>query len=77
MILLIVLAVILIAVGLMGGGLLILVAGIRREEKAGSLTVRSPGLAASGARAINGVYVRRPGVSYRVTNYPRGTKSAW
>lgn len=67
MILLIVLAVTLVAVGIMAGGLLILAAGIRREEKAGSLTIKSPGLTSSGARAVNGVYVRRPGISHQVT----------
>jgi hypothetical protein len=72
MILLIVLAAVLIAAGIAAGGLLTVVVGIHREERAGSLTGRSPGLTASGARAINGVCVRRPGIlqSYRP---PAGT----
>ncbi|HET6187466.1 MAG TPA: hypothetical protein VFE59_10745 [Trebonia sp.] len=64
MILFFVLAVVLVAAGIAVGGLLIVVVGIHREERAGSLTGQSPGLAASGARAINGVYVRRPTAPY-------------
>ena len=71
MILLIVLAVVLVAAGIAAGGLLFVVAGIHREEKAGSLTVSSPSVVASGARAINGVYVRRPGIRYQYTGHPR------
>jgi hypothetical protein len=71
MLLLIVLAVVLMGAGIAVGGLLIVVVGIRREEKAGSLTGKSPGLVASGARAINGVYVRRPEMLYQGTGYPQ------
>jgi hypothetical protein len=71
MILLIVLAVVVVAAGIATGGLLFVVAGIHREEKAGSLTVSSPSAVASGARAINGVYVRRPGIRYQDTGRPR------
>lgn len=72
MILLIVLAVVLVAAGATVGGLLIVVVSIHREEKAGSLTVSSPNRAASGARAINGVYVRRPGIRYQTTSQDAG-----
>lgn len=51
-----------------GAALGILVAvslGIRREEKANSLTIGSPGRTASGARAIMRVYAREPGVAYQ------------
>ena len=65
------LAVVLVAVGIAAGGLLIVLAGIHREKKAGSLTIQSPDLAATGARAINGAYVRHPGVRYQVTGHPR------
>jgi hypothetical protein len=71
MILLIVLAVVVVAAGIATGGLLFVVAGIHREEKAGSLTVSSPSVVASGARVINGVYVRRPGIRYQDTGQPR------
>lgn len=70
MILLLVLAVILVTAGIVVGGLLIVVVGIHREERAGSLAGKSPGLAASGARAINGVYVRRPTVPYQAVDHP-------
>jgi len=56
----------LIAGGAGLGGVLIVSLGIRREEKAGSLTVASPGRAASGARATMSVHARRTGVSYQV-----------
>lgn len=72
MILILVLAVVLIAAGAVAGGLVIVVVGIHREEKAYSLTVKSPGRAASGARTINGVYTRRPGVRAQASGHPRG-----
>jgi hypothetical protein len=60
MILAFALAVTLVVIGAVAGGLAIVVIGIHREEKAYSLTGKSPGWTASGARAINGVYVRSP-----------------
>jgi hypothetical protein len=63
------LGVALIGAGIVLGGLLIVVAGIHHEEKASSLTGRSPGLIASGARTINGVSVRQSGMSHR--GYPQ------
>lgn len=40
------------------GGLAVVTMGIRREEKSYSLTGKSPGRAASGARAMNGLHTR-------------------
>lgn len=75
MILMLGLAVVLVVAGAGFGGLMTLAAGIHREEKACSLTVKSPGRAASGARAIHGVYTRRPGILQQASEYPQG--SSW
>lgn len=55
----------LIAAGATVGIVVVISLGIRREEKANSLTIGSPGPAASGARAIMKVYARCPGVAYQ------------
>jgi hypothetical protein len=55
----------LIAGGTALGVVVVISLGIRREEKYSSLTVDSPGLAASGARSIMAVSSRRPGVAYQ------------
>jgi hypothetical protein len=59
-----------ITIALIGGGaalgiVAVVSLGIRHEEKASSLTIGSPGRAASGARAIMRVYARCPGVAYQ------------
>lgn len=72
MILILALAAVLVATGTVAGVLAILAVGIHREEKACSLTVKSPGRAASGARTINGVYTRRPGVLHQASRHPQG-----
>jgi Flp pilus assembly protein protease CpaA len=51
-------AVVLIGAGVVAGILTVVVLGIRREEKAYSLTIGSPGRLASGARVINGAHAR-------------------
>jgi hypothetical protein len=59
-------AITLIVAGAVGGGLVVVVAGIRREERSYryesgcSFTAGSPGRSASAARAISGAYARRP-----------------
>jgi hypothetical protein len=62
MILAITLAVALILMGAIAGGLAVVVVGIHREEKAKSITAKSPSRALSGVRAINGVCVRSSGM---------------
>jgi len=59
-----------IAIALIGWGaalgiVAVVSLGVRHEEKANSLTIGSPGRAASGARAIMRVYARCPGVAYQ------------
>lgn len=61
----------LLAAGAVIGILTVLAAGIRREEKHASLTVDSPGRAASAARAAHGVYARRPGTAQQETSPDR------
>ena len=51
------------------GTLIVLAAGIHREEKAYSFSVGSPSRVASGVRAANGLYVRLPGVTQQVTHH--------
>ena len=53
-------AIALMAAGAAAGIIVLVSLGIRREEKANSLTIGSPGRLASGARVANGVYARRP-----------------
>jgi hypothetical protein len=60
-----IIAIALIVLGITLGIVVVVSLGIRREEKASSLTIGSPGRAASGARAIIRVYARRPGVAYQ------------
>ncbi len=55
----------LIAWGAALGIVVVVSLGIAHEEKAGSLTIGSPGRAASGARAIMRVYARRPSVAHQ------------
>lgn len=60
-----------IAVGLIAGGValgivIVVTMGIRQEEKAGTLTVDSPGRVASGGRALMAATSRRPGISYQI-----------
>lgn len=58
-----IIAFVLMAAGAAFGAVLLVSLGIRREEKAHSLTIGSPGWLASGARLANGVYARRPGAT--------------
>jgi len=62
-------AIALISAGVIVGTLIVLAAGIHREEKACSFTVGSPSRVASGVRAANGLYVRLPGVTQQVTRH--------
>jgi len=59
----------LILVGAIIGGLTVLAAGIRREEKHYSLTIDSPSRIASGARSAIGVYARKPGVAQQAIQH--------
>lgn len=56
----------LVAAGAVVGILAVLAWGIRREEKAYSLTIASPDRLASGVRAATGAHARRPGISRQV-----------
>jgi hypothetical protein len=56
----------LVAVGVVVGILVVFALGIWREEKDYSLTVASPSRLASGIRAATGASARRPGVSRQV-----------
>jgi hypothetical protein len=47
--------------------------GIRREERGLSLTSDITDRAARGARRLNGVYTREPGVIEQVRHYRHGT----
>lgn len=64
-------AFVLMAAGAAVGAVLLVSLGIRREEKANSLTIGSPGWLASGARLANGVYARRPGATAAYYADPR------
>jgi hypothetical protein len=63
------LAVALLITGAVIGILTVVAVGIRREEKAHSLTIARPGKITNGVRAANGVYARKPGVAQTI--YPR------
>ena len=56
----------LVAMGAALGGVIVVSLGIRREEKANSFTVNSPGLAASGGRAIMAASWSRRGTAYQI-----------
>jgi LytS/YehU family sensor histidine kinase len=57
----------LLLIGAMVGILTVVAAGIHREERNYSLTVDSPGRITNGARAMQGIYSRVPGVTAELT----------
>ena len=66
MIVYVIAAVALVAVGATGGALIVISLGIRREEAAASMTTAAPGLLTRAARVPTGLYTRTP----RVTGQP-------
>ena len=64
-------AVALIIAGAAIGILIVISVGAHHEMRANSFTTGSPSRIASGARALNGHYVRRPGVTAQQTSQHR------
>ncbi len=60
-------ALVLLAAGAVGGSLVVVCLGIRREEAAGSLTIHTSDRLARGARVATGVYARVPGVIHEAS----------
>ncbi len=67
-----VLAAVLVITGTVIGGLGVVSLGIRREELAFSLTIPTQDRVARGARRLNGVYTRLPGVIQEVSLHRQG-----
>jgi hypothetical protein len=65
MIVYLVTAVALVAVGAVIGVIWVVSLGIRREEAAASMTTVAPDRSARAARVLTGLYVRTPGVTGR------------
>jgi len=62
-------AVALVGLGSVASFLVLVSLGIHREERARSMTVRTPDRVARGARVTNGVHARYPGVLHEAAAY--------
>jgi hypothetical protein len=64
-------AAVLFTAGAVAGFLALVTLGIRREERDYSMTIEAPNKIARGARVVNGMHARQPGVLYEAAYYKR------